>query len=82
METLAKTTKRRLKASQGGGSSATYYINDTLGTTLAAVHPHRFEIVPMTAFGKPAAAKPGAAVPASLETNSLPEQIPAAPVKS
>ena len=68
-------------ASQGLGSPATYYINDILGTTLAVVHPDRVEIVPMTAFGKPATAKPSAAVSASPETNSLPEQTPASPVK-
>ena len=43
--------------------TSSYYINDILGTTLAAVHPDGVEIVSLTAFGKPG----------GLKTNSAPE---------
>ena len=44
-----------------------YFLNDILGTTLAAVDKGRVQIVPMTAFGKPLKAPP---------LSSPPEDIP------
>ena len=70
-----------LVATQGVGSAPVYYINDILGTTLAVVAPDRVEIAPMTAFGKPVAAKPNIPTQPSPETNSPTQQNPVAPVK-
>jgi YD repeat-containing protein len=38
---------------RGPNEPPTYFLNDILGTTLAAVHPDRVEVVSLTAFGKP-----------------------------
>jgi hypothetical protein len=53
-----------------------YYVNDTLGTTLAVVTSERVEIAPITGFGKPVSAKVNIVPPplSSPETSSVPQQ--------